>query len=112
MGQTRGTSKVRIGLGCAVALLIAAATASSAGAGALGPARPAATPTTTVGDVVTLPPLSTSSDRRIVDAQGRDVLLRGANVNSLGEYWQGVPSIPATIPLTAADWDSMAAHGF
>ena len=40
------------------------------------------------------------------------MLLRGANVNSLGEYWQGVPSIPATIPLTEADWSEMAAHGF
>jgi endoglycosylceramidase len=112
MGQTRGTSKVRVGLGFTVALLVVAATATSAGAGALGSAGRAVTPTTAVGDVVTLPPLSTSSDRRIVDDQGRDVLLRGANVNSLGEYWQGVPSIPATIALTPADWDSMAAHGF
>src|SRR5690606_38582423 len=43
---------------------------------------------------------------------GRDVLLRGANVNSLGEYWQGVPSLPTTIDVTDADWDLMAAHGF
>jgi endoglycosylceramidase len=56
-------------------------------------------------------PLQTE-DRRIVDTAGRDVLLRGANVNSLGEYWQGVPAIPATIPLTADDWDLMASRGF
>ena len=64
------------------------------------------------GEVIELLPLSTSPDRRIVDSEGRDVLLRGANVNSLAEYWQGVPSIDATIPVTEADWDSMASRGF
>lgn len=67
---------------------------------------------TTTADVVDLVALQTSSDRRIVDTQGRDVLLRGANVNSLGEYWQGVPTIPTTIPVSDADWDTMARHGF
>ena len=50
----------------------------------------------TTAEVVELLPLQTA-DMRIVDTAGRDVLLRGANVNSLGEYWQGVPSIPATM---------------
>lgn len=59
-----------------------------------------------------LRPLSTSPDHQIVDDLGRQVLLRGANVNSLGEYWQGVPSLPATLQVTDADWDTMAAHGF
>ncbi len=53
-----------------------------------------------------------SDGARIVDAQGRQVLLRGANVNSLGEYWQGLPSVTPTIPVTDADWEEMAAHGF
>ncbi|HET8930569.1 MAG TPA: cellulase family glycosylhydrolase, partial [Acidimicrobiales bacterium] len=61
---------------------------------------------------IELRPLTTSPDRRIVDDQGRDVLLRGANVNSLGEYWRGVPTIPTTLPVTDADWATMAAHGF
>ena len=46
-------------------------------------------------------PLSTTDDRRIVDSDGREVLLRGANVNSLGEYWQGDPAhqpTPASTP--------------
>ena len=60
---------------------------------------------------VELAPLQTA-DRRIVDTAGRDVLLRGANVNSLGEYWQGVPAIPPTLPVTEADWDLMASRGF
>jgi len=67
--------------------------------------------TRTAGDVVELRPLTTR-DGRIVDDLGRDVLLRGANVNSLGEYWQGVDGLPATLPVGDADWDAMAAHGF
>jgi len=63
-------------------------------------------------DVIELVALSTSKDRRIVDAEGRDVLLRGANVNSLARYWQGVPAIDTTIPVSDEDWDTMAAHGF
>jgi len=75
-----------------------------------GPAS--AMPRNTVTDAVELLPLSTSADRRIVDSQGRDVLLRGANVNSLGEYWRGVPELDPTIPVSDTDWDEMSAHGF
>ncbi|NLA35413.1 MAG: glycoside hydrolase family 5 protein [Actinobacteria bacterium] len=63
------------------------------------------------GGALELLPLQTSGTR-IVDTSGRDVLLRGANVNSLGEYWQGLPEVPATIPMTDEDWDLMASHGF
>lgn len=51
-------------------------------------------------------------DRRIVDDQGRQVLLRGANVNALGEYAQNDPALEPTAPVTGKDWDAMAAHGF
>lgn len=61
---------------------------------------------------VELRPLSTSADGRIVDDLDREVLLRGANVNVLAEYWQGDPGHDPIIPLADADWDSMAAHGF
>lgn len=64
-----------------------------------------------VTDVVELLPLQTR-DRRFVDAEGRDILLRGANVNSLAEYWEGVPGLGPTFPLTADDYDLMAARGF
>ena len=57
-----------------------------------------------------LRPLS-SADRRIVDDRGRDVLLRGVNVTSIGEYWQGDPAQPPTLPTTDEDWDEMAARG-
>ena len=76
----------------------------SIGAAASGPTLP--------GAVLDLPLLQTSDDRRIVDSRGRDVLLRGANVNSLGEYWQGVPGLDPTLPVTDADWDRMAGQGF
>ncbi len=61
---------------------------------------------------IELRPLQTSPDRQIVDDTGRQVLLRGANVNSLGRYWQGVPTLAPTLAVTDADWDTMAAHGF
>lgn len=77
------------------------------------PAAPARDASPRVGPgPLALLPLQTSSDRRFVDSAGRDVLLRGANVNSLGEYWQGVPGVDPTMPVTDADWDLMAAHGF
>jgi endoglycosylceramidase len=58
-----------------------------------------------------LRPLSVSSDLRIVDDQDRDVLLRGVNITSLGEYWQGSPGHPPTLPTTPEDWNAMAASG-
>lgn len=68
-------------------------------------------PTSDVTDHVELRPLATSTDRRIVDDLDREVLLRGANVNSLGEYWQGDPDHPPTIAVIEADWDAMAERG-
>ena len=86
-----------------VLALAGGAPACSRGGGRPTPVREA------LGDLL---PLQTSPDRRIVDTAGRDVLLRGANVNSLGEYWQGVPALAPTVRVTDADWASMAAHGF
>ena len=39
---------------------------------------------------------------RIVDAQGREVTLRGVNVNALAEYWKGT-RFPTTFPLEPGD---------
>ncbi|MFM7271091.1 MAG: glycoside hydrolase family 5 protein [Actinomycetes bacterium] len=49
---------------------------------------------------------------RVVDAQGRQVLLRGVNLNSLGDYWQANRRYPTVVPATAADWDRIAGQGF
>lgn len=59
---------------------------------------------------VDLRPLS-ASELRIVDDYGRDVLLRGVNVTSLGEYWRGDPAQAPTVETTAEDWSQMAAAG-
>lgn len=47
-----------------------------------------------------------------VDPDGREVLLRGINVNSLGEYWQFDPDIPAVLDFTEDDMDVIASMGF
>jgi endoglycosylceramidase len=62
-------------------------------------------------DTLELRPLSVSDDSRIVDDRGREVLLRGVNITSLGEYWQGHPDWSPTLPTTDEDWDAMAARG-
>ena len=52
------------------------------------------------------------TNARILDDQGRQVLLRGVNVNSLGDYFQANPQYTTTVAVTDADWATMAAHGF
>jgi endoglycosylceramidase len=51
------------------------------------------------------------SGGRIVDAEGREVLLRGVNVIAFVEYWQGT-EFPTTFPLTADDADRMQEIGW
>jgi endoglycosylceramidase len=48
---------------------------------------------------------------RIVDAEGREVLLRGVNLNAFVDYWQG-GEFPIVFPFTEADADLMAAIGW
>jgi endoglycosylceramidase len=70
--------------------------------------------TTAPAPIADLGPLSVARDGRprIVDDQGRDILLRGANFNALGDYHQDDPDLPPTHPPTTDDWDRMAANGF
>ncbi|MDQ1519747.1 MAG: hypothetical protein QOI55_820, partial [Actinomycetota bacterium] len=49
---------------------------------------------------------------RIVDARGRQVILRGVNLNSLGDYYQDDPALPPVVPVTENDWADMETHGF
>jgi endoglycosylceramidase len=51
-------------------------------------------------------------DAAIVDEAGRQVLLRGLNVNQLGDYYQADPALPTTMPLTERDFEEIAALGF
>ena len=48
----------------------------------------------------------------IRDSAGRQVLLRGVNVNGLLDYAQLKPRLPATVPLRRRDFRRMAALGF
>ncbi|MGZ4718752.1 MAG: glycoside hydrolase family 5 protein, partial [Acidimicrobiales bacterium] len=52
------------------------------------------------------------TDARVLDDQGRQVLLRGVNLNVLGDYYQANPDYPTVIPATDADWAEMQSHGF
>jgi endoglycosylceramidase len=65
--------------------------------------------------VLRLPALQAVGDLerggRIVDAEGREVLLRGANVNSLAEYWKG-SEFPTVFPFPESDADLLAAIGW
>lgn len=51
-------------------------------------------------------------DARVVDDLGRTVILRGVNVNGLGEYYQEFDDLPSTLPLTEDDFAEMATLGF
>jgi endoglycosylceramidase len=51
-------------------------------------------------------------DPAIVDGTGRQVLLRGVNVNQLGDYHQDHPDLEPVIPLTEQDFGDIAALGF
>ena len=66
-------------------------------------------------DPLRLPALHAEPDPvaggRIVDAEGREVLLRGVNVNALAEYWAS-SEFPTTFPFTADDADRIAGVGW
>jgi hypothetical protein len=50
-------------------------------------------------------------DPGIFDALGRQVLLHGVNLNSLGDYYQASPELPPVFALDPAFFESMAAQG-
>lgn len=53
-----------------------------------------------------------SNPGRIVDSNGRQVLLRGVNVNTHVDYWQYRPDFVTKFPFTEKDADLMAAMGW
>ena len=56
--------------------------------------------------------LTLSADRKIVDADGNEVLLRGVNVNQLEDYYQKFPDKAVNRPLAEADFAGMERMGF
>lgn len=49
---------------------------------------------------------------RLVDADGRTVVLRGVNVNALAEYWDGTGTFPTVFPVEDGDPAAMAELGW
>lgn len=49
---------------------------------------------------------------RFVDGEGREVMLSGVNVNSLGEYWQYDEAQAPNLPFTEQDMDHIQAMGW
>ncbi|GAA0940118.1 hypothetical protein GCM10009550_09270 [Actinocorallia libanotica] len=101
----------------ATARLITVGIASAVTAGSLAAAGDAATserPPPTGAVSGELLPLSAvrGENPRIVDSAGRQVLLRGINVNQLVDFYAPRPDVPATVPLTEADFVRMAELGF
>lgn len=48
----------------------------------------------------------------VLDALGRQVLLRGMNLNGLGDYYQANPELIPNVAVKDADFEEMAALGF
>jgi len=93
-------------IACCLALLAVACGESQTSA-------PARVPTPTTGGPALLPLHATRGEQPgIFDAAGRQVLLRGVNLNALGDYYQPNPAYPSVIPLRAADFPRMAEQGF
>ena len=51
-------------------------------------------------------------DAAIVDGRGRQVLLRGINVNQLGDYYAADPKLETTLPLSERDFRRISRLGF
>jgi endoglycosylceramidase len=105
-------------LATAIALaMVAAGSAACSGGSSMGTAsttRPPAPSTTTAPAAPALVALHAArgATPAILDADGRQVILRGVNVNSLGDYYQDDPTLPAVVPVTDEDWANVAGHGF
>ena len=95
-GEASVRDRVRTGSGWLVVALVALASFSACGSDDDVAASP----------LLRLPVLHAEADPvgggRIIDAEGREVLLRGVNVNALAEYWQ-YGEIPPTIPFDRDD---------
>jgi hypothetical protein len=113
-----GVPRLRRALCLVLVATLVAGGCSDSGADDQGESEPGPTTTGAEGVAAVLPALDrlqvvAGGDRpHIVDADGREVLLRGANLNALGDYHQADPDLPPVQPPTEADWDGMAAAGF
>lgn len=102
-------SRISMSVTIRVLVLLVALLALGGGCGSSGSGDAAA------GALLRLPALRAVPDvqrgGRFEDAEGRHVLLRGVNVNSFVEYWQGT-DFPTTFPFTEEDARLMAEIGW
>src|SRR5215468_7448272 len=112
-GGGPGPTPTPIVTATAAATATATASATASHTASFTP-TPSATPTATE-NALRLPVLHGEPDAaaggRIVDADGRQVLLRGVNVNALADYWKG-SDFPTVFPFGPNDADLMAAIGW
>lgn len=66
------------------------------------------------GPTTALLPLTATrgTDAALFDSAGRQVTLRGANFNQLGDYFQSDPRLPTVATLDETDWADAQALGF
>jgi endoglycosylceramidase len=101
-----------LAIGCVVALGATACSSGSSSSKASGTTSTSAPAGTSGALQLRALHAVRGGDARIVDDRGAQVLLRGVNVNSLGDYFQANPAYKTTIPVTDADWAAMQADGF
>jgi endoglycosylceramidase len=84
------------------------------GASCAPPPGPDDPPVVDPGDSTALTTLRVRGgpDPAVVDAHGREVQLRGANLNHLGDYFESHPDLPTVSDLDTDDWEDLAALGF
>lgn len=103
----------RLAVAGAVVVLLLAVPVLVGPPAAAGPQETAAVEATGGTERLTVLPAPEPGGLPIIgDVTGRQVVLRGVNVNQLIEYHLRDPDVPATQPLTDDDFASMAAMGF
>ena len=90
-----GLGRAALVCGLALTLLASAAPASGSASGHLSPLH-----------------ATRGAGPGIFDARGREVLLRGVNVNGLGDYYQSNPAYPTVVPLRRTDFARIRRLGF
>ncbi|WP_157465491.1 glycoside hydrolase family 5 protein [Cellulomonas sp. Leaf395] len=103
----------RLVVGAAVAVLLLALPVLVGAPAAAGPQETApVAPTGGMEPLTVLPAPEPGGLPIIGDVTGRQVVLRGVNVNQLIDYHLRDPEVPATQPLTDDDFAAIAAMGF
>jgi len=108
------TNRTIASVALAFTLVAVTAACSSSGNSSADQGSGNSSATTQAASVAPLPGLSAirGPEARVVDDKGRQVLLRGVNLNVLGDYFQANAKYPSVIPATDSDWAEMAADGF